>query len=98
PYRKTPELKLPNLRDILSSCLFQHHDAAVVDKIDETGQPRLSEFGAEAIEYDLTAEYPSEAVKRTSTCWPATCPGQSETSSVIVRAVAVSSCRATTVP
>jgi hypothetical protein len=52
--------------------LFQHHDAAVVDKIDETGQPRLSEFGAEAIEYDLTAEYPSEAVKRTSTCWPAT--------------------------
>src|SRR6188472_2320987 len=59
---------------------------------------RLSEFGAEAIEYDLTAEYPSEAVKRTSTCWPATCPGQSETSSVIVRAVAVSSCKATTVP
>src|SRR4029077_17693659 len=57
-----------------------------------------SEFGAEAIEYDRTAEYPSDAVKRTSTCWPATCPGQSEPPSVIVRAVAVSSCRATTVP
>jgi hypothetical protein len=26
---------------------------------------RLSEFGAEAIEYDLTAVYASEAVKRT---------------------------------
>jgi len=33
---------------------------------------RLWEFGAEAIEYDLTAKYPSAAVKRRSTCWPAT--------------------------
>src|SRR5262249_28058433 len=55
-------------------------------------------FGAEAIEYDLTAEYPSGAVKRTSTCWPAACPGQSGISSVIVRAVAVSPRRATTFP
>ena len=32
----------------------------------DTKITRLSEFGAEAIEYDLTAEYLSEAVKRTS--------------------------------
>ena len=30
------------------------------------------EFDAEAIEYERTAEYPSAAVRRTSTCWPAT--------------------------
>src|SRR5262245_82404 len=58
---------------------------------------REVELGADAIEYDLTAEYPSAAVKRRSTCWPATCPGQSATSRVSVRAVAVSSRSATTV-
>src|SRR5262245_34388285 len=59
---------------------------------------RFSAFAAEAIEYDLAAEYPSGAVKRTSTCWPARWPGQSGMSSVMVFALGVSSRRATTVP
>src|SRR5215475_1467764 len=48
------------------------------------------------MEYDRTAEYPSAAVSRTSTCWPATWPGQSCNASASVRAVGVSSRSPTT--
>src|ERR1700722_11430728 len=50
-----------------------------------TGSP-----GAEAIEYDRSATYPSSSVSRMSRCWPAWWPGQSGTLSVTVRTDAVS--------
>ena len=52
--------------------------------------PRTRPSGAEAMEYERCAAYPSSAVRRTSTCWPALWPGQPGTSSRSVVAVAVS--------